>query len=109
MFEVFERLSCKAAKALGTKYYRLGSLRAIDSSLVDATLSMEWADYHKTASVGGELTEKTNKAKVHLCFDINFGIPRKIILMFCPLYSSTPLSVEADTRSTDKHYRRQRR
>jgi hypothetical protein len=70
MFEVFERLSCKAAKALGTKYYRLGSLCAIDSSLVDATLSMEWADY----------TAKTNKAKVHLCFDINFGIPRKIIL-----------------------------
>jgi hypothetical protein len=31
---------------------------------------MEWADY----------TETTNKAKVHLCFDINSCIPRKIIL-----------------------------
>jgi hypothetical protein len=47
MFEVFERLSCKAAKALGTKYYRLGSLCAIDSSLVDATLSMEWVEPKK--------------------------------------------------------------
>ncbi len=70
MFEVFERLSNKAAKALGTKYEKFGSLCAIDSSLVDATLSMEWADY----------TETTNKAKVHLYFDINGSIPRKILL-----------------------------
>ena len=33
-------------------------------------VSLEWADY----------TENTNKAKVHLCFDLNSGIPRKIIL-----------------------------
>jgi hypothetical protein len=70
MFEVFERLSRKAAKALGTKYDNFGSLCALDGSLVDATLSMEWADY----------TQTTNKAKVHLTFDINHSIPRQVIL-----------------------------
>jgi hypothetical protein len=70
MFELFERLSCKAAQALGRKYDQFGSLCAFDGSLVDATLSMEWADY----------TTTTNKAKVHLCFDLNVGIPRKITL-----------------------------
>jgi transposase len=70
MFETCERLSCKAAKALGPKYLNFGSLCALDGSLIDATLSMEWADY----------TETTNKVKVHLCFDLNSGIPRKIIL-----------------------------
>jgi len=70
MFEVFERLSRKAAKALGMNYEKFGDLCALDGSLVDATLSMEWADY----------TETTNKAKVHLSFDLNCGIPRKIIL-----------------------------
>ena len=70
MLEVFQRLSRKAARVLGTKYEALGQLRALDGSLVDATLSMEWADYTKT----------TNKARVHLCFDLNRGIPRKIHL-----------------------------
>jgi len=65
-FEVFERLNRKAAKALGTKYDKFGSLVALDGSLVDATLSMEWADY----------TSTTNKVKVHLCFDINHAIER---------------------------------
>lgn len=70
MFETFERLSCRAAKALGTKYDKFGPLCALDGSLIDATLSMEWADY----------TQNTKKAKVHLCFDLQSGIPRKIIL-----------------------------
>jgi len=70
MFEVFERLNSKAAKALGTKYLKFGALSVLDGSLVDATLSMEWADY----------TQTENKVKVHLTFDINHSIPRKIIL-----------------------------
>jgi len=70
MFEVFERLNRKAAKALGTKYHKLGDLCALDGSLIDATLSCEWADY----------TSTTNKVKVHLCFDLQSGIPRKIVL-----------------------------
>jgi len=70
MFEVFERLSKKAANAMGTKYEKFGDLCAIDGSLIDATLSMEWADY----------TSTTNKAKVHLSLDLNSGLPRKIIL-----------------------------
>ena len=70
MLEVFERLSRKVARVLGTKYEALGELRALDGSLIDATLSMEWADYTKT----------TNKARIHLCFDLNRGIPRKLEL-----------------------------
>jgi len=70
MFETFERLSCRAAKALGTKYDKFGPLSALDGSLIDATLSMEWADY----------SQSTKKAKVHLCFDLQSGIPRQIIL-----------------------------
>jgi len=70
MLEVFERLGRKAAKVIGIKHEALGELRAIDGSLIDATLSMEWADY----------TTKTHKAKVHLCFDLNRGIPRKLYL-----------------------------
>lgn len=65
LFEVFERLS-----KMGTKYEKFGDLCAIDGSLIDATLSMEWADY----------TSTTNKAKVHLSLDLNSGLPRKIIL-----------------------------
>ena len=39
-------------------------------SLIDAVFSMHWADYRKGAK----------KAKVHLGFDLNHGIPRKIFL-----------------------------
>lgn len=48
----------------------LGDLVAVDGSLIDAVLSMVWADYRQGA----------NKAKVHLGFDINRGIPKKVIL-----------------------------
>jgi len=43
---------------------------AIDGSLIDAVLSMAWADYR-----GGN-----KKAKTHIGFDINRGIPKKIFL-----------------------------
>jgi len=48
----------------------LGQLVAIDGSLIDAVLSMEWADYRKAST----------KAKTHIGFDLNRGIPRKISL-----------------------------
>lgn len=70
MLSVFERLSRKATKALGMKHDDLGDLSAMDGTLIDATLSMAWADYTKT----------THKAKAHLCFDLNLGIPRAIHL-----------------------------
>lgn len=70
MLEVFDKLSRKVAKRLGLAYAQFGDLVAIDGSLIDATLSMIWADYRDTK----------NKAKVHLGFDLNRSIPRKIYL-----------------------------
>jgi hypothetical protein len=70
MLEVFGKLSTKAAKRLGLAHTELGDLVAIDGSLIDATLSMTWADYRNTK----------NKAKVHLGFDLNRSIPRKLYL-----------------------------
>ena len=97
MLEVFERLGRKAAKVVGMKHEELGELRAIDGSLIDATLSMEWADY----------TTKTKKAKVHLCFDLNRGIPRKLYLTDGkgaerPFVS--PLLQPGETGATDRGY-----
>lgn len=48
----------------------LGDLIAVDGSLIDATLSMLWADYRT----------EVKKAKVHLGFDIGRGVPQKITL-----------------------------
>ena len=70
MLEVFDKLSRKVAKRLGFAHSQLGDLVAIDGSLIDATMSMTWADYRSTK----------NKAKVHLGFDLNRGIPRKLYL-----------------------------
>ena len=70
MLEVFDRLSKKVSKCLGLAHAQLGNLVAIDGSLIDATLSMTWADYR----------ESSNKAKVHLGFDLNRSIPVKLHL-----------------------------
>jgi len=70
MLEIFGRLVKKASKHSGVAHAQLGDLVAIDGSLIDATLSMIWADYRDTK----------NKAKVHLGFDLNRGIPRKLYL-----------------------------
>lgn len=70
MLEVFDRLAKKVSKYLGIAYVQLGNLVAIDGSLIDATLSMTWADYR----------ESSNKAKVHLGFDLNRSIPLKLYL-----------------------------
>jgi hypothetical protein len=70
MLEVFGRLAKKVSRRLGFAHAQLGDLVAIDGSLIDATLSMIWADYR----------DSKNKAKVHLGFDLNRGIPRKLYL-----------------------------
>lgn len=68
--EVFNHLVKQAGAVLPDEYAHLGNLVAIDGSLIDAVLSMEWADYRNGSK----------KAKAHVGFDINRGIPRKIYL-----------------------------
>lgn len=70
MMELFGKLYHKAAKRLPRGYEELGDLTLIDGSLIDAVLSMHWADYRDGA----------RKAKVHVGFDLNRGIPKKIFL-----------------------------
>jgi hypothetical protein len=65
---VFENLCQQASGVLPKTHAELGDLVALDGSLIDATLSMHWADYRKGAK----------KAKIHLGFDLNHGIPSKI-------------------------------
>ena len=47
LFAVFEKLSHVVAGILPDSHPELGSLVAIDGSLITATLSMDWADYRK--------------------------------------------------------------
>ena len=70
MVELFGKLYLKAAKQLPKGYAELGDLTIIDGSLINAVLSMYWADYRDGAK----------KAKVHIGFDLNRGIPKKIFL-----------------------------
>ena len=70
MLELFEKLYVKAAKQLPKGHAELGDMTLIDGSLIDAVLSMYWADYRDGAK----------KAKVHIGFDLNRGIPQKIFL-----------------------------
>ena len=67
---VFQNLQAQASNILPKQHPELGHLVGIDGSLINATLSMLWADYRKNS----------NKAKVHLGFDLNQAIPRKIYL-----------------------------
>jgi hypothetical protein len=70
MMEMFGKLYLQAAKHLPKGYAELGDLVLIDGSLINAVLSMYWADYRKGSK----------KAKVHVGFDLNRGIPKKIFL-----------------------------
>ena len=56
---VYNGLCQEASKILPDHYRLLGELIAIDGSLIDAVLSMVWADYRKNSK----------KAKLHLGFD----------------------------------------
>jgi len=72
MVHVYEDLQKQATAKLpiAKEISDLGDLIAVDGSLIDATLSMLWADYREGAK----------KAKVHLGFDIGRGVPQKVIL-----------------------------
>lgn len=70
MLALVERLSKKASKQLKMEHLALGKLTAIDGSLIDASLSMTWAEYSSTQ----------RKAKAHLGFNLNQGIPRQLAL-----------------------------
>lgn len=70
MIELFHRLFKKAAKQAPIDFGALGRLVAIDGSLIEASLSMRWADYRSGCK----------KAKMHLGFDLNRSIPRKMVL-----------------------------
>jgi len=65
---VFEKLSCEASNILPNQHADFGELVAIDGSLINAVLSMAWADYRKNSK----------KAKIHLGFNLNKSIPTKI-------------------------------
>ena len=67
---IYQNLQTEAVSILPKEHDKLGDLVGIDGSLIDACLSMQWADYRKGAK----------KAKVHLGFDLNHSIPRKIFL-----------------------------
>ena len=70
LMQIFQALQANATKILPAEVGNLGDLVAIDGSLIDAVLSMYWADYR-----GG-----SKKAKTPIGFDINRGIPTKIFL-----------------------------
>jgi len=70
LFELLDRLTRKVGKRLKVAHPELGKLVAIDGSLIEACLSMRWAEYSSTK----------RKAKAHLGFDLNHGIPRQVVL-----------------------------
>ena len=70
MIYLFQELQGDAQKTLPKEYAELGDLVAVDGSLIDAVLSMHWADYRKGSK----------KAKVHVGFNLNHAIPQKVFL-----------------------------
>lgn len=70
LLHVYNGLIADASRLLPADYAHLGDLQAIDGSLVDAVLSMAWAEYR----------DGSKKAKVHLGFDINRGVPSRVFL-----------------------------
>ncbi|NER06129.1 MAG: IS4 family transposase [Okeania sp. SIO3C4] len=67
---VYRELYKKARKALPKEYAELGTLISVYGTLIDAVLSMYWADYRKGS----------RKAKGHFGFNINQGIPARVFL-----------------------------
>jgi hypothetical protein len=68
--QVFDALAQEARTLLPGEHTDLGDLISVDGSLIDATLSMAWADYRKGAK----------KAKMHMGFNLNQGVPSRIFL-----------------------------
>ncbi len=67
---IFEQRQKQASSLLPKAHAQLGELVSIDGSLIDSVLSMDWADYRTDSK----------KAKLHLGFNINQGIPQKLFL-----------------------------
>lgn len=67
---VFTELQKNTSAALPSQHAELGELVAIDGSLIDSVLSRHWAEYRTNSK----------KAKLHLGFNLNNGIPRKLFL-----------------------------
>lgn len=70
LYHIYQSLQDQAVAILPKEHENLGELIGIDGSLIDACLSMQWAEYRKGSK----------KAKVHLGLDLNHSIPRKIFL-----------------------------
>jgi hypothetical protein len=70
MLALVDRLSKKVSKRLKIEHLDLGDLKAIDGSLIEASLSMAWAEYSSTQ----------RKAKAHLGFNLNLGLPQNLAL-----------------------------
>jgi hypothetical protein len=65
---LYNHLCIEASNLLPVRFPLYGDLTAIDGSLINGVLSMAWADYRKNSK----------KAKIHLGFNVNQGIPSKI-------------------------------
>ena len=70
LFHIYNNLYAQAREVIPNQHPSLGDIIGIDGSLITATLSMDWADYRQGAK----------KAKIHLGFDVNRGIPSKFHL-----------------------------
>jgi len=67
---IIKTSKARSIDVLPAEHYELGDLVGIDGSLIDACLSMAWADYRKGSK----------KAKVHLGFDLTETFPENISL-----------------------------
>lgn len=70
LLHVYEELQVQARQVLPAAHAHLGELVAIDGSRIDAVLSMDWANYQ----------DGSKKAKVHIGFDLNHSIPKRVFL-----------------------------
>lgn len=67
---VFQELCSLSRGVIPRQYAGFGDVVLVDGSLIDAVLSMYWADYRKGS----------RKAKGHFGFDLSHGIPAAIYL-----------------------------
>ena len=67
---VFQELCLLSRGVIPRQYTGLGEIRLIDGSLIEAVLSMYWADYRKNS----------RKARGHFGFDLGHGIPSALFL-----------------------------
>lgn len=70
LLALVDRLSQKVSRQLKVAHLALGALVALDGSLIEASLSMHGAAY----------SSSQRKAKVHVGFDLNRGLPRQLAL-----------------------------